>query len=409
MALPRVLDNYLTAWDEYVEPRPAAKLFKEWGGIGILSMVMGRKTWVQTNPTFPPIFPVVWPMFVGPPASGKDMIINLVSDLLKEVAIGMGPGKGFNIGPESFSVKGLIDALADDDAEFTFEYKQKNKKLSVTYHSLLLCLPELGTFLPEYNTHLVSCMNDLYNCKPAFADRVRGRGAASLVTINNPHLGLLLGTQPATLTDIIPEQAFQMGFTSRINMIVTRDVEVQPLFQDTVVDKSALWQKLVSDTRAIATLTGPFTTTKEYRNLVNDFHLKAPGRLTYSRFEDYNARRSLHLNKLAMICSAAEGNKQTLTAEHFHQAKAFLFRAEASAPLVFEDIKTSNGFHHTVESITHKGGTISHAELERKLRKTHKPYEVGTIIKHMISAGDLIPEVTKVGQQIYHMSKELQP
>ena len=195
-----------------------------------------------------------------------------------------------------------------------------------------------------------------------------------------------------------------MGFTSRINMIVTREVEVQPLFQEGVADNSAMLTKLVSDVRAIASLTGPFKTTKEYRALVNDFHINAPGKLEYSRFEDYNTRRSLHLNKLAMIHAVSGSSTMSLTAEHFHQAKATLMEAEAEAPKVFEDLKTANGFHHTVEQITHGGGTITHAELERKLRKTHKPYEVGTIIQHMIRAGDLVPQTNRAGQHYYHMN-----
>ena len=404
MALPRTLEDFLTAWMEYVSPRPTSSLFKEWGGLGLLSAVLTRKVWVQTNPTFPPIFPVLYAILIGPPGSGKDMIINLVRELLVAASVGMAPGKGFNVGPESFSVKGLIDALADDDAEFTFEYKDKGKKLSVSYNSLIICNAELGTFLPEYNTHLVSCINDLYNCKPSFSDRVRGRGNASVVTINNPHLMLLLGTQPATLTDIVPEQAFQMGFTSRINMIVSKEVELQPLFNDTAPDNSALYQKLVSDIRAIASLTGSFKTTKEYRSLVNEFHLTNPGKLEYSRFEDYNTRRSLHLNKLAMIHSVSQGNKMLLDAELFHKAKDTLMRAEAVSPMVFEDLKTNSGFHHTVEQVLHNTGeTITLAALERKLRKTHKPYEVGLIIRSMVSAGDLIPTPTKTGVQVFQV------
>ena len=407
MALPRVLDDYLTAWNEFVEPRPAAYMFKKWGGLALISAALTRKVWIQTNPSFPALYPVLYALFVGPPGAGKDMIINLVREILLAASEDMGPGKGFNVGPESFSVKGLIDALADDDATFSFEYRNRNKKELVQYNSLIIANAELGTFLPEYNTQLISCINDLYNCKPIFSDRVRGRGNSSTVTIVNPHLMLLLGTQPATLTDIVPEQAFQMGFTSRVNMIVSKEVKTQALFTNSVIDTSALFQRLVSDLKAIASLTGPFKASAEFKSLVNTFHTTNPDKIEHSRFEDYNTRRSLHLMKLAMIHSVSEGNSLKLDASHFHTALDTLKEAEKVSPLVFEDLKTNAGFSHTVEQVLHNTGeTITQAMIERKLRKTHKPYEVGQIIRSMIAAGDIEPIVSKTGQTHYIVNKD---
>jgi len=407
--LPRVLDNYLEAWDEFVSPRPAPDLFKKWGGLALISAALTRKVWVQTNPSFPPLYPVIYALLVGPPGSGKDMIINLVREILIAASADMGAGKGFNVGPESFSVKGLIDALADDNAAFTFEYRDKGKKEIVTYNSLIIANAELGTFLPEYNTHLISCINDLYNGKPTFSDRVRGRGNISTVTITNPHLMLLLGTQPATLMDIVPEQAFGMGFTSRINMIVAKEAQTQALFSNTTINASSLFTRLTSDIKSIASLTGPFKANTEFKKLINDFHINNPDKIAHSRFEDYNTRRSLHLCKLAMIYSAAQGNTMQLTAEHFHVALATLLEAEAVSPLVFENLKTNTGFSHTVEQVLHNtGATITQAMLERKLRLTHKPYEVGQIIRSMIAAGDLEPVVSKTGQTQYIINKDVE-
>jgi len=68
--------------------------------------------------------------------------------------------------------------------------------------------------------------------------------------------------------------------------------------------------------------------------------------------------------------------------------------SEKDAPALFDGLVTDQGFSHTVEQVLHDKtvthSTITHAELERKLRRTHRPYEVGQIIRSMIQAGDIV-------------------
>ncbi len=83
--------------------------------------------------------------------------------------------------------------------------------------------------------------------------------------------------------------------------------------------------------------------------------------------------------------------------------------AEKDAPTLFDDLITSHGFHHTVEQILHSKPqtTITHAELERKLRRTHKPQEVGQIIRSMIQAEDIIFSHYISGLPVYKVNKEV--
>ena len=110
-----------------------------------------------------------------------------------------------------------------------------------------------------------------------------------------------------------------------------------------------------------------------------------------------------------MICSASESNKMLIDINHFNRAQEFLYEAEDAAPSVFSELTTSNGFSHTVEQVLEgsKGRSIiPHQQLERTLRRTHKPYEVGMIIKSMINAGDLTEIPTKAGLPKYKISRK---
>lgn len=409
MALqPRVLGDFLRTWEEYVKYLPAPANFKRWGGLFLISAALSRKVWVTTDPTFPPLFANLFVLLIGPPGCGKDIVINKVAKLINAANEGMQQGSGFRMAGRSISAKGIIDLMAEDDSCFSYRAKIKGKMSMVEFHSVLVCVPELGTLLPVYNTQLVSFLNELYNCNEMFEEQIRGRGTSSTVKITNPHLAMLMGTQPTTLSETFPEQAFRMGFFSRTNIVSTKKSMPVKLYDRTRPNNELLFPKLVSDLRAMSMLQGGFKTTPAFEKIANDFHLKQPKNIKHSRFEDYNTRRSLHLHKLAMICAISENSKMLLDVPQFDRAKEYLYEAEADAPKVFDDIITSDGFQHSVEQVLigSKTGIISHQQLERSLRRTHKPHEVGQIIRSMLGGGDIVEMETKVGLPKYKIAKQ---
>lgn len=403
---PRTENNLLSAWEKYSSPLHAHQLFKKMGGLSLISAILTRKVWFQTNPVMPPLFPNIYMLMCGPPGSGKDLVINTIRDLLAAMMEGMEQQQGVNVGPESLSTKGLIDALADDSARLTFTVNQGGKSTTVHYHSLYIVNGELGAFMPEYNTQMVSIINDLYNCKKSFTERVRGRGASSEVKIDNPHLAMLIGTQPAVFARIVPEEAFQMGFTARLIICNVREPMKKPLFGNDSADVT-LFDKIASDLRVLSMLAGEYKPDKTFKEKLNEFHLSNPGAIDHSRFTDYNVRRSLHLGKIAMCCAAAESNELVLREEHFDQALEYLTMSEKDAPTLFDDLITSQGFHHAIEQVLHDKNrcTVTHAELERKLRRTHKPQEVGHIIRSMIQANDIVFSHYNGGIPVYNVPK----
>lgn len=408
MALqPRVLGDFLHTWEEYAKYLPAPANFKRWGGLFLISAALSRKVWVTTDPTFPPLFANLFILLVGPPGCGKDIVINKVAKLINSANEGMQQGSGFRIAGRSISAKGIIDLMAEDDSCFSYRAKVNGKTGKVEFHSVLVCVPELGTLLPVYNTQLVSFLNELYNCNEMFEEQIRGRGTSSTVKITNPHLAMLMGTQPTTLSETFPEQAFRMGFFSRTNIVSTKKSKPVKLYDHTRPNNELLYPKLVSDLRAISMLQGTFKTTPAFEKAVNDFHLNQPDKLKHSRFEDYNTRRSLHLHKLAMICAISESSKMVLDIPQFNRARDYLYEAEVDAPEVFNGIVTSEGFQHSVEQVlsTNKTDIISHQQLERSLRRTHKPHEVGQIIRSMIGGGDIVEIEGRKGLPKYTIAK----
>lgn len=411
-SLPRVLPDFLDAWMNYTQYIPSPKIFRLWAGLFVLSAAASRRVWTRTHSTFPPIFPNLFVKLVGDPGSGKDMAINTASGLLALAQEGLPQGQGIFLGGESISAKGVLEGLLNDSAAFKIRTNLSGKQEQIEYHSMLLCIPELGTTLPQYDHRLISMLNELYNCKESgFREQIRGRGSSDATVIPRPHLGMLLGIQPATMYETFPEQSYRSGFFARVNLIYTPEtIRIRP-YDKTRKNLAPEAPKLVSDLRSIFNVVGNMKESAEYENLLGDFSEQRPGDVDHSRFLDYNTRRWFHLHKIAMLCSLSESNSLRLEAKHFNRAKKFLFEAEKNMPHVFAGLSTSEGFQHSIEQTLHSANgskIISHQQLERTLRRTHKPHEVGQIIRSMIGGGDIVKIESKTGLSKYNIIKSIE-
>jgi hypothetical protein len=343
------------------------------------------------------LYPNLYVMLVAPPGVGKDQIIDKVVDILMALGAEAEDGYGVTLAEESISAKGLVDALASEDSVLKLWRESKSGRKLEFFHSLCICVPEIGTMLPEYNASLVSNFNELYNCRRHFRDRIRGgasKGQATVIT--NPHLTMLTGTQPETLVKIFPEEAFKMGFFSRTMLIFEPKLDRKPLFNVKVTHVSHLERQLLDHLLKVSQLTGRFSTTKPYADAVDEFHVTGCDEtaIRHSRFHDYNTRRSLHIQKLAMCLALAEDNPTLiLELHHFEKALEILLDAESKMPNIFKNLISSRGFETAAEEVIMlalDNGTVNEYTIRRMLRRTHPPHEVRTIIEEIIAAKDLI-------------------
>jgi len=414
--MPRCLDDILDSWMELTASLNVPFLFRLWAGIALISAALTRRCWIESNPIYPPIFPNIWVMLNGEPGTGKDLVINLVRSILELASDGVERGQQFYCGGESMSTKGLIDELASEEAQQSYRVLNGKKIESlVTFHSLICCVPELGTFIPEYNSQQIGFLNDLYNCKPSFKDRIRGGVAKGhTVQVQNPHLSLLLGVQPDRLEDTFPEQAFQAGFFSRLFLIFSHPAPKENIHNPRLKPApKELKDKLVNDIRNLTKLVGPFYLDEETKRAFDHFHTVESDAtaIDHYRFKTYNTRRNLHLHKLTMTLAASQSSNMKINMSHFERAKQIMYQAEGEMPKSFEELVNSHGFQNTVEELTagKHGKTISQREVERHLRRKYKAYEIPHIVKSMLTSGELreLPEADQYGLKQYKIYREL--
>ena len=347
----------------------------------------------------PLCYPNLYLMLVGPPGVGKDVAINKAADLLIRANAESKHGQIARLGGESISPKGLVDKLADNASKQTFSYKEGSEKITAEFHSLTFCIGELGTAIPEYDPRLIPLLNDLYNNKPSYEDSIRGIE----VKIPNPHITLILGNQPNTLAEVFPERTFRMGFTSRIIFVYAEHPVIKDLFIEADTEREwdpELESKLAQDLQQMTLMTGGFTIPQDTRNAINEFNRTRPGEVQSTRFLDYNTRRTLHLQKVAMCVSACESNRCIITPKHWERAVQLLFDAEIKMPQIFAEVTTSRGFSETYSEIRQMGderGRVTHRAVVMKLARTRPAYEVKQMIDLALADGVLTEVLDEAG------------
>jgi len=403
--MARHLSNWLESWLEFTEPLPAPRILRLWAGLGAVSTALSRRVWLQGNPRMLPCYPNLYIMMVAPPGVGKDVAINKAADCLlgaNRYAIKKIGTHLYKPGGESISPKGLIDRMADQTARQIYRYHNGKEQVSVDFHSLAFFVGEATTAIPEYNPLLIAMLNDLFNCKAEYADSIRGNE----VIVDKPHLSLILGNQPDTLAEIFPDRTFRMGFTARVFFIFANTPVVRDIFVDEKTEvawDNQLWSHLQQDLVDMATMAGPLSTTKETRTLINEFNRDRPAPVPGPRFSDWNSRRPLHAQKLAICLSAVESSAGLITPTHWEKALEHLFAAEARMPKIFENVTTSRGFSEVYEEIKQMGKNkdkVRRHTISLKLARTKSPTEVNQIIDTAIADGILVLITDEVGNPV---------
>lgn len=274
------------------------------------------------------IYPNMYILLVGPPSTGKDQAIIPARKLWERT-------RSLNIAPISMTGKGMLDALADPKA--LRQFSAKEKKVFLTYQSLLVCVPEFGVLLPAYDLQFISILNELWACGDIFEERLRGSGET--FTIEKPHVHIMAGTQPKFLGEFFPDAAFGMGFTSRIIMIYAGEPVRKGVFAKRKSYKS-MENKLLSDMKRMTQLYGEVEFTYAAQEYIEEWHMdlaeeEAP---THSKLQQYNGRRLLHLLKLSIVFSVSDSDQMVVDLPHVKRAHLTLLEAERVMPEIFKEM-----------------------------------------------------------------------
>lgn len=314
--------DWIETFLDYTKPIPSAGLFRLWGAIGAVGAAMERRTF--TRLAGGEVYPNLFLLLVGAPASGKTLAILHVRDLFKQA-------KCFYLAAKGITKPALLDAI---------NRSQRAIKVSdvdiLQYHSLFAATPEFGVLLPAHDTEFLNVLNDLFDNPPDYRDETR---TSKSVDIANPQINILGGTQPSYLAGLLPEEAWGMGFMSRIIMIyASKAPRLADLFAVPELDAG---QKkfLIGGLVNLSKLRGPFgwhiAAVEELNRWYTTGMDPAP---EHSKLEYYLGRRLLTIVKLSMISAASRSAEMIVELRDLTRAKDWLFAAETMMPDVFREM-----------------------------------------------------------------------
>lgn len=296
-------------------------IFRQWSAIAAVAGAMERKCWVRTRQGA--IFPNLFTMFIAEPGVGKTESIKITEGLWRTTKL-------LHVAPKRLTVASLIDNLKE-----ALQVKVGGPgKPDYEFHSLQIPLTEFGSFLSSHDLDMLSTLNDLYDNPGEFSERRRHVHEGKEMTIVAPQINILAGTQPQFMSKILPEEAWGMGFTSRIVMV----------YASADYPKGSLWGentardplKLVNMLTNCASRYGQFQWSDEAKHRMDVWWQGGLKPVPdHSKLANYLPRRILHVMKLCMVSGMSAHGECRIEEDDVTRAQDWLLTAEADMPNIF--------------------------------------------------------------------------
>lgn len=330
----RQLPSWIDAFVEYTDGLPTPIEFRQWAAISTLGSLLERRIWVTSARQA--VFPNLYTLLVGPPGVGKSKAISTMQDVLRQLDL---PGRSLHIAPDDMTPASLIDNLAKASTRLVMSDKEL-----LEYHTLSIGASEISVLLPQHDMQFISKLIHFYD-SPDHPFEESRRGTREHPTIiPRPQLNILAGTTPSYLGHLMPEQAWTMGFTSRVILIFAGEAPTLDLFapQEDSRKKASLWAKILHDAKIMAQQYGEIKWTEGAMEIVTNWYrgglVPIPD---HPKLLTYNARRLIHAMKLITIASMSNGGDMTISADDAATGISWLLHAEQAMPEIFKDISAN--------------------------------------------------------------------
>jgi len=351
---------------------PTPEIFRRWAAITSVGAVIERKMWIDTGT---PMFPNLYTILIGPSGKGKTRVIDCANDILREI-------ENFHFAPTSVTRASLIDIMAESKRQLPFKGKDREM---VEYNTLYVSIDEFSSFMPEYNSDIVSALTKFYDGNWYKEAKRVGHVRHD---IDKPNMSILTGSTPTNLMRVLKQSIWSQGFTGRTFMVFSdEDKDFNPLARRGIEKLTSLEH----DIQVIFSLYGEVSWTDEYNELQDEWFMNGSEPPDHPLLNDYNARRKSHLYKLSMISSADRGDDYTLRKEDFVRAKGWLTEVEMEMTKVFESGYTTQDRQIMDELIAFlkREGPQTWRALERKASYMCESYKLDKVLELMVSSGQI--------------------
>lgn len=319
--MPRTFPDWLAAYQRYADLHECPTIFDLFAGLSGISAALGRKVWLPFGRY--PIYPNLYVVLVSEPGGRKTTALRGVKPIVRAIeSVG-----GVNMVSQKVTLERLMQKFGKLGATITLPSGEE-----YTHSSLHAFSDELGVLVKKGDDAALTVYTDWYDCDPYWVNDTKHQGVD---VIPGVCFGMLAGTTPGWLGSAFPLAAMEEGFTTRVIFVCSNEKKrSDPMPLEAPPE---LLKGLQDDLAHIATLAGPFAFTDDAYKWNAEWYEKHEankGMVDY-RFRGYNARKQIHLLKIAMCLCTARSDKLVLTAELLQEALTVLEQAETTMPDAF--------------------------------------------------------------------------
>jgi len=298
--------------------------------------------WLTTNRG--PLVPNIYCFLIAHPGVGKTTTITEAERYYLQIPE---PHKA----PTSLTGASMVDALikAKRFIPSAKDPRDPEGKAPLDYNSMFITADEITAFMHKYDDEVIGIMSAFYDPREYGQWR---RGNELRIQIKYPQLNVLCGTTPSNLMKLMPENAWEQGFTSRVVMVFSDE---RTIGDDFIMVNNTLNPELVHDLKCIASNIGEFKVTEEYQKAVKEWRgAGEPPAPTHPKLLHYATRRRVHLYKLSMVSAIDRSDVLLLTRDDFTRALSWLTDAENTMADIFKagagnaDAKAIDEIYHYV-------------------------------------------------------------
>lgn len=373
----RRLPDFIRGFEQYAQAFNTPPLYVKYGALWMLGTAATRA--VGTRAGGNDIFPNLYVGMVGGPGTGKSQLVKGVKRILL-------PATSMSLIPPSVTRAGLQDYMTAN-----IQQRSLASGEPIFANECIGISDEMQGILPDQDLGHLTFYNELYDLPPTYRAVTRTHGELKL---EFPYCSILTGAQPAFLATTMPEQAWGMGFMSRMMLVFSQPKERRSVFDHAEVDM-ALQAALVHDLKQVFNLRGWMHWTAEAKNLYETWWVEEGGqpipqakRLAMG----YNARRQFHMLKLAMILSLSRSNDLIVTLEDVGGAIELLLLTEDKMKMIFNEMAVTGSMVAIEDAVdlvrtkTAAGEHCDEAQLIEVLMQRMPSNQVHSIIENLLAS-----------------------
>lgn len=391
----RQLNNWLAGYLEYNSETESATLFHKWTGLSILAACLRKKISLSMGRFN--VYPNLYVVLVGPAGGPR-----------KSQAITYGIQFLANIPDIIMSADSITpQALIEDLEKSTVEEQMPNGS-RFSHSSLTVTSKEFESFLgqKQENSRMITYLTDLFDAQE-LPWKYRTKHSGNNV-IPSVFLNLLAATTPDSISNSLPSSAIGTGLTSRIMFVWAEKKAKKVPFPGETAKEVALRESLQNDLYIISRMVGTYQFSPACKNMwiqwYEGYDSDNPDRLCKDPiFAGWYERKTLYIQKLAMILAASESNSLIVEWNHFEQAIQVIEEVEVHMPHVFKAVGRSEVAADVdlVISIVKSKGSISEIELMDLVWRDIDDWKFNNVIATAMRAGKITRKFLPVGATVY--------